>query len=179
MKQKYHFNHKNDGHIKLGIMNLAQQNLYMLKRLTEKKSEYSVKKMEEDYKKFQNYKKIMCNFPCINFNKEKRGFSCDNKNFRNIQKDFLPTINYINDGYIEKLKKRIKEQQKKEENNLDKNKYNDKAENNNLMNNELDYKIKDKKKLKDDFEYEFYNEKEKGKLINISRNEAQEKEENQ
>ena len=97
-----HFNHRNnDGHIKLGIMNLAQQNLYMLKRLTEKKSEYSVKKLEEDYKKIQNYKKIMCNFPCINF-KPKRGFSSDNK--YNIidkkeMKEYFPTINYLNDGF--------------------------------------------------------------------------------
>ena len=170
MKRQYHSNHKNDGYIKLGIMNLAQQNLYMLKRLTEKKSEYSVKKMEEDYKKVQNYKKIMCNFPCINFNKEKRGFSCDNKSDRNVKKDFLPTINYINDGYLEKLKKKVKEQQKKEENKLDKNKYNDKTEN-----NELDCQIKEIKRLKDDYEYEFDNEKEKEKLINISRNETNEK----
>ena len=155
-------------------MDLAQQNLYMLKRLTEKKSEYSVKKMEEDYKKIQNYKKIMCNFPCINFTKEKRGFSCDNKSNRIEKRDYLPTINYIQDGYLAKLKKKVKEQQKKEDNN----KYNDKTEKNNLINNELDYKIKDKNKLKDDYEYEFDNVKEKGKLINISRNEINENADN-
>ncbi len=93
-------------------MDLAQQNLYMLKRLTEKKSEYSVKKMEEDYKKVQNYKKIMCNFPCINFNKPKRGYSSDNKNFKKEITQYFPTINYINDGYLDKMGKKIKDKKK-------------------------------------------------------------------
>ena len=88
-------------------MNLAQQNLYILTRLTEKKSEYSVKKLEENYKKVQNYKKIMCNFPCINF-KPKRGFSSDGKyNIveKNEMKEFSPTINNLNDGYLKTLEK--------------------------------------------------------------------------
>ena len=102
-------------------MNLAQQNLYMLKRLTEKKSEYSVKKMEEDYKKVQNYKKIMCNFPCINFNKTKRGLSSDSKYRQSERNEFLPTINYLNDGYLDKLGQKINSG-KSEDKNKNKNK---------------------------------------------------------
>ena len=168
MKNDYHSNHKNnEGHIKLGIMNLAQQNLYMLKRLTEKKSEYSVKKMEEDYKKIQNYKKIMCNFPCINFNK-KRVFSSDHYNNKNEKKDYLHTINYINDGYLEKMKNKKRNKSKTEENVIEKSKINDNISNNNIINKKLDYNIKNKKEE---------GESDKEKLINISRNETNEKEE--
>ena len=139
-------------------MNLAQQNLYMLKRLTEKKSEYSVKKLEENYKKIQNYKKIMCNFPCINF-KPKRGFSSDNKyNIveKNEMKEFFPTINYLNDGYLKKLEKKSKNDKKKEDKigkNLFKNKYKN-----------------DEKKISEENEYEY-----DFGIINISRNESDNK----
>ena len=139
-------------------MNLAQQNLYMLKRLTEKKSEYSVKKLEENYKKIQNYKKIMCNFPCINF-KPKRGFSSDNKyNIveKNEMKEFFPTINYLNDGYLKKLEKKSKNDKKNEDKigkNLFKNKYKN-----------------DEKKISEENEYEY-----DFGIINISRNESDNK----
>ena len=107
--------HRKDGHIKLDIMNLAQQNLYMLKRLYEKKSEYSVKKMEKEYQCYQKYKKIMCKFPEINFNKT-RGLNSntntviDNKFLKSEKSDrstFLPTINYINEGSMIKIKKKL------------------------------------------------------------------------
>ena len=107
--------HRKDGHIKLDIMNLAQQNLYMLKRLYEKKSEYSVKKMEKEYQCYQRYKKIMCKFPEINFNKT-RGLNSntntviDNKFLKSEKSDrstFLPTINYINEGSMIKIKKKL------------------------------------------------------------------------
>ena len=92
--------HRKDGYVKLGIMNLAQQNLYMLKRLYEQKSQYSAKKMEKDYQKFQGYKKIMCKFPEIDFNKSK-GILSDSyfikskKTEKDDKSEFLPTINYI------------------------------------------------------------------------------------
>ena len=153
-------------------MNLAQQNLYMLKRLTEKKSEYSVKKMEEDYKKVQNYKKIMCNFPCINF-KNKRGFSSDNK-YNIIEKnemaEYFPTINYLNDGYLKKFEKKAKNDKKKEENKIGKNLFKNKDENTHKIN---ENKVKnDIKKLNEENEYE--NEFE-DKIIDISRNESDNK----
>ena len=141
-------------------MDLAQQNLYMLKRLTEKKSEYSVKKLEENYKKVQNYKKIMCNFPCINF-KPKRGFSSDNKyNIveKNEMKAFFPTINYLNDGYLKTLEKKSKNDKKKEDK-IGKNLFKNKDKN-------------DEKKISEENEYEY----EFG-IINISRNESDNKDE--
>ena len=109
--------HRKDGHIKLDIMNLAQQNLYMLKRLYEKKSEYSVKKMEKDYQCYQRYKKIMCKFPEINFNKT-RGLNSNSntntiidtkflKSEKSERSTFLPTINYINEGSMIKIKKKL------------------------------------------------------------------------
>ena len=160
------YHRTNDGYVKLGIMNLAQQNLYMLKRLTEKKSEYSAKKMEEDYKKAQNYKKIMCHFPCINFNNTKRGLSSDNKFRQSERNEFLPTINYINDGYLDKLRQKVKSGKNKNENADEKisgkklfcnniNENNDKKENK---------KINDKDKHK-------LNEDENERIINVSRNE--------
>ncbi len=110
--------HRKDGYIKLNIMNLAQQNLYMLKRLYEQKSQYSAKKMEKDYQKFQGYKKIMCKFPEIDFNKSK-GILSDSyfikskKTEKDDKSEFLPTINYINDGSMIKIKKRILKDMKK------------------------------------------------------------------
>jgi hypothetical protein len=110
--------HRKDGYVKLGIMNLAQQNLYMLKRLYEQKSQYSAKKMEKDYQKFQGYKKIMCKFPEIDFNKSK-GILSDSyfikskKTEKDDKSEFLPTINYINDGSMIKIKKRILKDMKK------------------------------------------------------------------
>ena len=156
-------------------MNLAQQNLYMLKRLTEKKSEYSVKKMEEDYKKVQNYKKIMCNFPCINFNKTKRGLSSDSKYRQSERNEFLPTINYLNDGYLDKLGQKIKSGKSKDK---DKNKNKEikiagkKLFNNNMnekndknvINLEMKDMNKNEHKLKGD-------ESENEKIIDVSRNE--------
>ena len=115
--------HRKDGHIKLDIMHLAQQNLYMLKRLYEKKSEYSVKKMEKEYQSYQKYKKIMCKFPEINFSKT-RGLSSNSKTIidskflkseKSDRSTFLPTINYINDGSMIKIKKKLfKDMQKKD-----------------------------------------------------------------
>ena len=109
--------HRKDGYVKLGIMNLAQENLYMLKRLYEQKSQYSAKKMEKEYQKVQKYKKIMCKFPDINFNKSK-GLSNESnflKSDKSDKSEFLPTLNYINDGSIIKIKKRLLIDMKKRE----------------------------------------------------------------
>ena len=107
--------HRNDGYIKLGIMNLAQENLFMLKRLYELKSEYSAKKMEKEYQKVQRIKRIMCKFPDINFNKSKglvnESFFLksgkSDKSDKSDKSEFLPTINYINEGSMIKVKKHL------------------------------------------------------------------------
>ena len=112
--------HRKDGYVKLGIMNLAQQNLYMLKRLYEQKSEYSVKKMEKDYQKVQRIKKVMCKFPEIKFNKTK-DTSNETKFLKSDKSDrsnFLPTINYINEGSMIKIKKRLLQNMKKNDTSL-------------------------------------------------------------
>ena len=156
--------HRKDGHIKLDIMNLAQQNLYMLKRLYEKKSEYSAKKMEKDYQRVQQYKRIMCKFPEINFSKTK-GLSSNNntiienkflKSENSDRSTFLPTINYINEGSMIKIKKRLFRDMKKKEPSfiLPRNLKKDflKANQNNTTNNN---NTKNKENAKEEFEFEF------------------------
>ena len=123
MKPGFEKNKKhNSGYKKLEILYLAQDNLTMLKRLTEKKSTYSVNKMEKDYKKMQNYKKCMCQFPTINFCKSKEtGPIIDSYNYHeamnkaNINKYNKPTEIYLNDGYLDKLGKEIMDKKKKKE----------------------------------------------------------------
>ena len=122
MKPGFEKNKKhNSGYRKLEILYLAQNNLTMLKRLTEKKSTYSVNKMEKEYKKMQNYKKCMCQFPTINFCKSKEnGPIVDNMDFKEIinkasNKSNKPTEIYLNDGYLDKLGREIIEKKKKKE----------------------------------------------------------------
>ena len=102
--------HWKAGYVKLGIMNLAQQNLYMLKRLYEQKSQYSAKKLEKEYQRYQGYKKIMSKFPGIETNKFKSlinntYFLKSKKSEQSDKSEFLPTINYINDGSMIQIKK--------------------------------------------------------------------------
>ena len=129
MKPGFEKNKKhNSGYRKLEILHLAQNNLTMLKRLTEKKSSYSVSNMEKEYKKMQNYKKCMCQFPTINFCKSKEiGPIIENINFKEITnkekkvndknnyKINKPTEIYLNDGYLDKLGKEIIDKKKKKE----------------------------------------------------------------
>jgi hypothetical protein len=159
--------HRKDGHIKLDIMNLAQQNLYMLKRLYEKKSEYSAKKMEKDYQRVQGYKRIMCKFPDINFSKTKELSSnnyavLENKFLKSENSDrstFLPTINYINEGSMIKIKKRLLKDMKKREPSfiLPRNLKIDflKANQNNTTNNNTTNNKNKKENAKEEFEFEF------------------------
>ena len=59
-------------------MKIAQENQGILKRLYEKKSQYSFKKLEKDYILSQYYKKNICLFPSIDFGKR------DNDSFYKI-----------------------------------------------------------------------------------------------
>ena len=52
-------------------MKIAQENQGMLKRLYEKKSNLNFKKMEKDFLVSRYYKKNICEFPSIEFNKKK------------------------------------------------------------------------------------------------------------
>ena len=150
--------HRKDGYIKLNIMNLAQQNLYMLKRLYEQKSQYSAKKLEKEYQKFQSYKKIMSKFPGID-NKFKSlindsYFLKSKKSEQSDKSNFLPTINYVKDGSMIKIKRNLlKDINKKNTNNEIIQKRNFKK----------DFLKENKINNKNEIEYEF----DKNKIIDI------------
>ena len=55
-----------------GIKSLAQENLFILKRLITQESEYSAGKLIKKYKQSRKYKNIICRYPSINFNKTKK-----------------------------------------------------------------------------------------------------------
>ena len=147
------------GYVKLEIMNLAQQNLYMLKRLYDQKSQYSAKKLEKEYQKFQSYKKIMSKFPGIDNNKFKSlindsYFLKSKKSEQSDKSDFLPTINYVKDGSMISFKKHNLKEIKKNDNkiispkNLKKMFFNENLNKNNSN-------INNKKEEKIEFEFEF------------------------
>ena len=71
---------KNVGSIKSNIMEMAQKNLYMYKRLVEQQPTYNLNKYLEDYNQNQYYKKNLCKFPCINFYKENNEIKNKRKN---------------------------------------------------------------------------------------------------
>jgi len=54
-----------------GIKSLAQENLFILKRLITQESEYSAEKMMKKYKESRKYKNNICHYPSINFYKTK------------------------------------------------------------------------------------------------------------
>ena len=55
-----------------GIKSLAQENLFILKRLITQESEYSAEKFIKKYKESRKYKNNICHYPSINFSKTKR-----------------------------------------------------------------------------------------------------------
>jgi len=54
-----------------GIRSLAQENLFILKRLITQESEYSAEKFMKKYKESRKYKNNICHYPSINFYKTK------------------------------------------------------------------------------------------------------------
>ena len=60
------------------IIKVAQENLYMLKRLNERTSVYNVEKWNKDYEVSQYYKKNLCLYSPIDFNKTQRFGSYQN-----------------------------------------------------------------------------------------------------
>ena len=60
------------GYKKHEIIRVAQENLYMLKRLNERTSFYNVEKWNKDYEASQQYKKNHCLYSPIDFNKTQR-----------------------------------------------------------------------------------------------------------
>lgn len=96
---------KNDSQIKNEIRTLAQENLFMLKKLITQESEYKHDKLEQFYLDTRKYKKNLCRFPVIEFNNTKsptssivQGYNFSDKNSKmgKLPKlgDTKKTINY-------------------------------------------------------------------------------------
>ena len=60
-------------------MNIAQENLFMYKRLRDKQSSYDLNKLLKDYTKNQYYKQNACRYPSIDFLKDIKNKSIDSK----------------------------------------------------------------------------------------------------
>ena len=60
-----------DSQIINGIRSLAQENLFILKRLITQESEYSAEKFMKKYKESRKYKNNICHYPSINFYRTK------------------------------------------------------------------------------------------------------------
>ena len=73
-------------YIKNGIKTLAQENLFILKKLINKNSQYCATKYEKDYRQSQKYKKNICHYPCIDFGVSKSNNEpiVENYKFNNI-----------------------------------------------------------------------------------------------
>ena len=74
------------GNKKHEIIRVAQENLYMLKRLNERTSCYNVDKWNKDYEASQYYKRNHCQYPSIDFYKTQRCGSFGNA-FTGISKN--------------------------------------------------------------------------------------------
>jgi hypothetical protein len=69
------------GYRKKEIVNMAQENLHMFKRLKEKTSYYDFSKYDKEYDQAQYYKRSHCSLlPSIDFNRNKRNVSFGSKN---------------------------------------------------------------------------------------------------
>ena len=62
-------------YIKNGIKILAQENLFMLKKLITQESEYKHDKFEQNFQESRKYKNNICHFPCIDFNNSRNSVS--------------------------------------------------------------------------------------------------------
>ena len=72
MKPQYKIKRsQKDSQIINGIRSLAQENLFILKRLITQESEYSAEKFMKKYKESRKYKNNICHYPSINFYRTK------------------------------------------------------------------------------------------------------------
>ena len=97
MKPQYKIKRsQKDSQIINGIRSLAQENLFILKRLITQESEYSAEKFMKKYKESRKYKNNICHYPSINFYRTKT----DTKPLIQIyelspKKNKLPKINEL------------------------------------------------------------------------------------
>ena len=77
----YHnkINTKNIAVIKNNIVEIAQENLFMYKRIKDKHSSYELNKLLKDYSKNQYYKQNACRYPSIDFIKDIKNKSINSK----------------------------------------------------------------------------------------------------
>ena len=81
------------GNKKHEIIKVAQENLYMLKRLNERTSFYNVEKWNKDYEISQYYKKNLCLYSPIDFNKTQK-FGSYQQNSWGLETGSTPKKNY-------------------------------------------------------------------------------------
>jgi hypothetical protein len=91
-KQSLYGNKKND------IIRVAQENLFMLKRLSERTSFYNVEKWNQDYEASQYYKKNHCLHPPIDFNKTQKYGS---GKWSSARKKFFSKTHYASMGDLD------------------------------------------------------------------------------
>ena len=92
-------------YVQNGIKTLAQENLFILKRLLEKKGNIDNQKLKKDFQKSQEYKNNICNFPSINSNKIKKVNEKPNQNLHyntNNNKTLPAIVNGINNNNLNK-----------------------------------------------------------------------------
>ena len=91
-------------YVQNGIKTLAQENLFILKRLLEKKGNIDNQKLKRDFQKSQEYKNNICNFPSINSNRIKKVNEKPNQNLHySTNNKTLPTIaNGVNNNNLNK-----------------------------------------------------------------------------
>lgn len=77
-------------------MEIAQENLYMYKRLRDKQSSYDINKLLKDYSKNQYYKQNACRYPSIDFfkeiNEEKNFNKKNNIKVWKTENNYFPTL---------------------------------------------------------------------------------------
>ena len=86
------------GNKKYDIIRVAQENLYMLKRLSERTSFYNVEKWNQDYEASQYYKKNHCLHPPIDFNKTQKYGS---GKWSSTRKKFFSKTHYASMGDLD------------------------------------------------------------------------------
>ena len=92
------------GNKKHEIIKVAQENLYMLKRLNERTSVYNVDKWNRDYEASQYYKRSHCQYPSIDFYKTQKCSSFGNmlnngRKNNNSKNNFYSKTQYSKNGF--------------------------------------------------------------------------------
>lgn len=94
---RFEGNCKNKNEVKINMKDIAQENLYMYKRLLDKPPTYSLNKLLDDYTKNQYYKQNACRYQSIDFyNERKPKPKPKNIWYSNSTKKFARKNNIIN-----------------------------------------------------------------------------------